>query len=289
MNLGNDLKSIRKNKTYSQVEVASNIISQSTYSKFEAGIRDVDASIYLQLLHRLNISAEEFDYIRNDYNYGRKQKLIHTLFSLDYNHIASLHKLKQQTVNFLQEQRDEDIEEIHLICEAFIQLHDTKSIDVARNIVKPIWKKMSKYEQWYLNDIRIINTILFLFPADIAIEFTQTVLTRLNMYKDFQDAERLKIAFKINLSLILIKNKDYAKALAIIEESLRTDKKNMNYTILSLHYSREAVCRVKLQEKAGANPLEKAHQLLMLYDDQYYWELIQQEFNHYTLSRSNAD
>ncbi|MCM3722990.1 helix-turn-helix domain-containing protein [Solibacillus isronensis] len=289
MNLGNDLKSIRKNKTYSQVEVASNIISQSTYSKFEAGIRDVDASIYLQLLHRLNISAEEFDYIRNDYNYGRKQKLIHTLFSLDYNHIASLHKLKQQTVNFLQEQRDEDIEEIYLICEAFIQLHDTKSIDVARNIVEPIWKEMSKYEQWYLNDIRIINTILFLFPADIAIEFTQTVLTRLNMYKDFQDAERLKIAFKINLSLILIKNKDYAKALAIIEESLRTDKKNMSYTILSLHYSREAICRANLQEKAGANPLEKAHQLLMLYDDQYYWELIQQEFNHYTLSRSNAD
>ncbi|WP_339214014.1 helix-turn-helix transcriptional regulator [Solibacillus sp. FSL W8-0372] len=289
MNLGKDLKSIRKNKTYSQAEVASNIISQSTYSKFEAGIRDVDASIYLQLLQRLNISAEEFDYIRNDYNYGRKQKLIHSLFSLDYNHIASLHKLKQQTVLFLQEHRDEDIEEIYLICEAFIQLHDTKNIDIARNIVEPIWKEMSKYEQWYLNDIRIINTILFLFPADIAIEFTQTVLTRLDMYKDFHDAERLKIAFKINLSLILIKNKDYAKALTIIEDSLQSDKKKMSYTILSLHYSREAICRVNLQEKKPEHPLKKAQQLLMLYDDQYYWELIQQEFKQYTLSRSNVD
>ena len=69
-------------------------ISQSAYSKFETGIRDVDASVYLQLLQRLNIPAEEFEYVRNDYDYGRKQNLIHELFSIDYNHMENLHTLK---------------------------------------------------------------------------------------------------------------------------------------------------------------------------------------------------
>lgn len=282
MNLGDYFKRIRQNRTYSQVEVTRNIISQSAYSKFETGTRDIDASIYIQLLYRLNISAEEFDYIRNDYNYGQKQKLIHTLFSLDYNHMENLHELKHQTVDFLDKQHDEEINNIYLICEAFIKLYDTKNIKIAQNIVEPIWIRMSKYEQWYLNDIRLINTILFLFPVDIAIEFTKTILVRLDMYKDFLDAERLKITFKINLSLILIKNKDYEQALTIIVDSLRSDKEKMSYTILALHFSRKAICKANIQEKESMEALEKARQLLILYDDQYYWERIQKEFNYYT-------
>ena len=281
MYLGKDFKKIRKNRTYRQMDVSTNIISQSAYSKFEAGIRDVDASIYLQLLHRLNISSEEFDYVRNDYNYGRKQNLIHSLFSLDYNHMDSLQKLKNQVSDFLEEQYDEDIKNIYLICEAFIQLHDTKNIEVAQNIVEPIWINMSKYEQWYLNDIRIINTILFLFPVDIAVEFTQTVLVRLDKYKDFRDVAKLKIAFKINLSLLLIKNKDYAQALTIIEDSLQR-KKKMNYIILTLHFSREAICRANMRREGSAELLNKARQLLLLYDDYDYLERIQQEFDYYT-------
>ena len=264
------------------MEVTKDVISQSTYSKFEAGIREIDASIYIQLLHRLNISAEEFDYVRNSYSYGRKQDIIHQLFSISYNNIEKLHILKEQVIDFLEEQHDEDIKQIYLICEAFIQFHDTKNMEVAKNIVKPIWENISRYEQWYLNDIRVINTILFLFPVDIAIEFTQTVLERLDTYKDFRDAERLKMAFKINLSLLLIKNNNYVKALTIIVDSLQGDKKKMNYSILALHFSREAICRANIEGEGSAELLEKARQLLLLYDDQDYWVRIQQEFNHYT-------
>ena len=94
MYFGKDLKSIRKNRTYSQMEVTNDIISQSTYSKFETGIRDIDARIYIQLLQRLNISAEEFDYVRNSYSYGRKQDIIHRLFSIDYNTYAEFTHIK---------------------------------------------------------------------------------------------------------------------------------------------------------------------------------------------------
>ncbi|WP_186673885.1 helix-turn-helix domain-containing protein [Sporosarcina sp. BP05] len=282
MSFGKDFKEIRKNRSYSQAEVASSITSQSTYSKFEAGIRDVDASIYLQLLHRLNISADEIDYIQNGYSYGQKQNLIHKLFSINYNHTEHLRSLKRQAVDFLEEQYDQDIKNVYLICEAFIQLYDTKDIEVAKNIVGPIWESVSKYGQWYLNDIRIINTILFLFPVDIAIKFTETVLVRLDTYKDFRDVARLKIAFKINLSLLLIKDKDYVRALTIIVDSLQCDKRKMDYSILALHFSREAICRANIQGDGSAESLEKARQLLIFYDDYDYWERIHQEFNNYT-------
>lgn len=288
MFFGKDFKSIRKNRTYSQMKVTNDIISQSTYSKFEAGIRDIDASIYIQLLYRLNIDVDEFDYVRNGYSYGRKQDIIHKLFSMDYNHMGNLNILKEQVVDFLEEQYDEDIKQIYLICEAFIQLYDTKNMEVAKNIVRPIWENISKYEQWYLNDIRVINAILFLFPVDIAIEFTKTVLVRLDAYNDFRDAERLKIAFNINMSLLLIKNKDYANALTIIVDSLQYNKKKMNYSVLALHFSREAICRANIQREGSAELLEKARQLLQLYDEHDYWERIQQEFNYYTSAKFNT-
>lgn len=273
------------NRSYSQTEVSKGITSQSTYSKFEAETRDVNAMVYIQLLQRLNISSEEFDFISNNYSYNKKQDIIDELFSLKYNHVDYLKHLKGQALAFLDEEYDKEIEQVYLICEAFIQLHNTKNIEVAQNIVKPIWEEMSKFEQWYLNDIKIINTILFLFPADIAIDFTQNVLTRLDTYKDFQDAEKLKIAFKINLSLLLIKNKDYMSAHKIIVESLKSDRPKMSYAILALHFSRKAICKVHLKEEGSEVCLDKAKKLLKLYSDEEYWERIQREFNHYTSSR----
>ncbi|TQR19708.1 hypothetical protein [Psychrobacillus vulpis] len=182
---------------------------------------------------------------------------------------------------YLEVQEDIELKEIHLICDAFIQLHQTMDINIAKNIIMPIWQRISKYDQWYLNDIRLINTILFLFPVNTAIEFTRNVLDRLSKYTDFRDANILKFALLINLSLLLIKNKDYSKSLSIIEESLQHQRK-MNYPILALHFSRIAICHFHLGNKDPAVFLEKAKQLLFLYNDVEYWERIQTEFIHYT-------
>lgn len=100
MHLGKYFKIIRKNRTYSQAALTNRIMSQSAYSKFEAGTRDVDATIYLELLHRLNISSEEFNYVRNDYKYEGKNELIYILFSLDYNKMDSLQRLSNKRSTF---------------------------------------------------------------------------------------------------------------------------------------------------------------------------------------------
>lgn len=48
--------------------------------------------------------------------------------------MENLRSLKHQVVDFLEEQYDQDIKKVYLICEAFIQLHDTKDIEVAQNM-----------------------------------------------------------------------------------------------------------------------------------------------------------
>lgn len=281
MSLGKHFKNIRKNRGFSQMVVSKEIISQGTYSKFEAEIRDIDASVFFHLLNRMNISLEEFEYIRNDYSYGEKQEIIHQFFKLNYNNIKEINVIKRRIGEYLDVQEDLELKEIHLICDAFIQLDQTKDINLVKNIIMPVWQRISNYDQWYFNDIRLINTILFLFPISTAIEFTRHLLDRISKYTDFRNADILKQALLINLSLLLIKNKDYSKSLSIIEESLQQQKK-MTYPILALHFSRKAICHYHLANTDPAVFLEKAKQLLFLYSDEEYWERIQTEFIYYT-------
>lgn len=282
MNVGSTLKQIRKNKGISQIKISKNIISQAAYSKFEAGLRDIDTQLYIKLVDRLNISLEEFEYIRNDFCYSEKKKIIKKFFSVNYNNIESLKSLKKEIEIFLDENFDPDIMEYKLMCDAFLELHQSKDITSLKVIVLPIWDRISKYDQWYLNDIRLINTILFIFPIDTALDFTNTVLKRLDKYKEFNDAEILKYAFTINLSLLLIKNREYDKALKIIDDSLSRSTQKMNYHILALHYSRKAICYYNLKYSGSEKLLKKSEQLTALYNDPNYWEVIQSEFCFYT-------
>lgn len=234
MYLGEVLKRIRRNRGFTQISVSKNIISQGSYSKFEAGLNNLETDVYIKILNNLNIDFEEVIFIRNSYNYEAKQLIIKQFFTLNYNNIEKLEEMSIAIAKFLKKKQDLDIEEIQIVCNAFLQLHLTRDIELTKRIIQPIWNRISKYEQWYLNDIRMINTILFLFPVNVATEFTQSVLTRLNKYKDFREAELLKTSFAINLSLLLIKEGNYVKALEIIEGSLEKYKKKNELHYISL-------------------------------------------------------
>lgn len=50
------MKRIRKNKGYTQADVAQGILSQSAYSKFEAGLSDISVTSYIHLLENLDLT-----------------------------------------------------------------------------------------------------------------------------------------------------------------------------------------------------------------------------------------
>ncbi|MEK5186233.1 helix-turn-helix domain-containing protein [Solibacillus sp. FSL W7-1324] len=58
-NYGITIKSIRKNKGYTQKEVAANLFTQATYSNFEAAKTDILSFSFMHLLSQLQISSEE--------------------------------------------------------------------------------------------------------------------------------------------------------------------------------------------------------------------------------------
>lgn len=77
-NYGKTLKKIRESLSITQVDISSEIMSQSNYSKVEKGEIDISFSKMIDLLNRIGMSIDEFLYVHRDYtkNPGNQLKYL---------------------------------------------------------------------------------------------------------------------------------------------------------------------------------------------------------------------
>jgi len=278
---GSTIKKIRKNKGYTQKYVAKDILSQSSYSKFEAELSDVHSSAYINLLDKLNMTLEEVSFIDNDFKHGPVQQIINNFFSLPYNDVTALEKIKIEINNALKKHENTILLDIKLICEALISLYIEKDIDIVRKIVEPVWNRLSKLNKWYLSDILLINTILYFFSNDTALAISSRIIRRLELYEGFQNSKKVIISFKINLSLLLIKEEEFLKALEISTIILQEHKKSMSYQSLALCFVRISICNNKLGRPNATSCIHQARLLLQFYDDLDFLGNIEKEYAYY--------
>lgn len=282
MELGQVLKEIRLNRGHSQLNVAHKIISQGVYSKVEAGTRELDAVGFLKIANRLNVTPDEIEFISNGYNYNEKQQILNEFFQLNYNDPERLKKIKAKAMDYLKHGDDLELREIHLLCDALLVVSDSEDFDRARELIEPIWRRLKKYDQWYLYDIRLINTILFMYPLDTTIAFSQRVLERLKDYEKHEKVDQLKDIYNINLSLLLIKAERYEEALEVVEERLE-NRKRMNYTMLALHLGRRALCKKLLHIPGHEEDQVLMRYVLEAYEAHDLLKRLEEEFEQYTI------
>lgn len=278
MEMGSNFKRIRENKGYTQDYVSKGIITQGAYSKFEDNQSGINANAYIHFLNKLHLSADEFFFVGNSYQYTLHQKLVHKFFNLPYNDLNQLLKIQEELRGYLNSDEDVLLQDILIICEALISLVQTNDIVEAQKIVTPVWDRLSKHHQWYLSDFRIINVLLYLFPVDTAIEVTRSMLNRLRKYNGFRDTKQLKFTYRINLSLLLIKSQDYQSALNVIQGTIAQFGQYMPHQSLALSFSRKAICLHNLGFEDSDVFLHKSQQLLDIYQNNDLWKSIINEY-----------
>ncbi|MFC3210666.1 helix-turn-helix domain-containing protein [Planomicrobium okeanokoites] len=279
---GEAIRGIRKSRGMTQKYIGKGILSQAAFSKYERGLTDIHSSAFIQILERLGMSLEEFEYVYYGYSYPTTKKIFYKFFNFPYSRVEDLNELIIEIDACLLEQPIEDLVNIKRICNALICLNQEKDIQKARDYVEPIWIKLSKLDQWFYTDILFINAILYFFPNDVATEMAKNVLSKIENYKDFQDSNQLKITLKINLSLLLIKERDYHTTLNLLEDTLKMHKQSMSYQSLALIFNRIAICRKMLNIEKEVYYLDQATLLLKIYDQQVLLQQLIQEYEHYT-------
>ncbi|BAK14702.1 predicted transcriptional regulator [Solibacillus silvestris StLB046] len=281
-NYGITIKSIRKNKGYTQKEVAANLFTQATYSNFEAAKTDILSFSFMHLLSQLQISSEELRFIHNGYQYDDEIEIAERFFNLPYNDregILGILKLIEDY--YLKGNSNIILNELKIICEALLIVESSGDLLVAREKVNKVWERISRFDQWYLVDIRIMNVVLYFFDCDVVIYITDKLVERLKVYQGFEDAKRLKKTLTINLSLILIKNGLITEALNRLEDFLRTHLSDLSYKALAVCFNRIAICYSHISKEKEKEYIKKIHSLLEIYEDESFKEILLLEYNKY--------
>jgi transcriptional regulator with XRE-family HTH domain len=282
-NYGGTIKKIRKNKGYTQKEVAGKLFTQSTYSNFESDKSDILSTSFMHLMLQLQLTYDELSYIHNGYEFDRFTEIVKGFFRLPYNNKNEISKVITSIDEYhINENRNIVLEELRSICEALLIVETSGDLIMAREKVNNVWERISRYDQWYLIDIKMMNVILYFFDDDVVTYITDKLLERLKVYKNFDEAIRLTSTLSLNLSLILIKNGMYSKALDRLNKFIETSLQEIPYKPLAVCFKRMAICYSYLSKEKEIVFIKKKEILLELYEDEVFSKMIQLEYKKYS-------
>lgn len=268
MDFGDTLQKIRKNRQMTQKELAYDIAQQGTYSRIEQSKLALSAQLLVQLTTKLNMTVNEFLYVHTNYTINAREKLIRDFAQMDLTTSAEIKKNLIPVQQYLRQHHDEAIQHIDLAYQALLILVEQDDLLQARLLAEQIWTKMQKLDHWYLNDLVLLNAILFLFPLDSAIEIVSIATKRLDLYKDYEkDMTYLSIYFHLDLCILYVENKKYATCLTLLARVFTQFKQKLSYQMLSYIYTYKAICLFHLGQP-NEEVIQQLTTLLTLYEDE---------------------
>ena len=262
---GKVYKDIRESKGLTQEEVCGNVLSRTSLSKFESGKATPKYENMEFLLHQVNMSFEEFEYICHLYQPSQRTEIMQTyLNTSSIFDTSSLVNLFETCQDYLKIYHDLPIKEIRDMLEVviYIRQHGTGQLSIqVEQTVKKLWEKIEKQDTWYESDLKILNTILFSFPIEHLHLITEQILQRLEEYKNYRHLYELRMAILLNLSTIYLYNQDKNTCQQICYTLLEDAKKKKRYDILAITYVRIGICT------SNEHLIQKGFSLLELTDE----------------------
>ncbi|SLM86976.1 Rgg/GadR/MutR family transcriptional regulator [Vagococcus fluvialis] len=260
-NEGYTFKEIRKSRGLTQDDIVKNHISRVTLSKFENGKMVLSMSNFKYILNAVDLTLEEFDFIKNGYSYDKKQDII-----------TSFNNLFSNTNN---EINDEIIKK----CEVYLSENCSVSIKCIKNVMymlnflnnssnekvtcytkiyaADIWNELSVIDNWTLLDIKIINCCLHFFDKKSYLTISDMLIKNLNKYKNFSNIILLETSVYLNLTILFLMNNELkqAKKFSSLSLSKSLESKRIDYISLSM-IRNGIICDKNSQIEKGLSLIE---------------------------------
>lgn len=198
--LGPIISKIRKNKNIPVQHLIRNKMSRSTYTRFTEGNIDVSANKFIILVHRLNLSLGEFEYIANNYHspsvkYRRELQAAITSFSSS----KSLTKLI-----FLKNNLPKRSHYYYLSCLFIERLSHHHLNQKYFNLIKHYLLSRSS---WTFYELNLFDDISPFLNLKLIINiFLKRILKDLNKYNNYTTNENTCIRLIVNISSICLYN-----------------------------------------------------------------------------------
>ncbi|MBC2008857.1 helix-turn-helix domain-containing protein [Listeria welshimeri] len=203
---GSVIKLLRKNKSLSQQDISTDILSRTTISKIENNSIIPTITTLEAISIKLDVTLDEITFIRNNFQLDKRNEIISDFLKLVSNTQTELVTNIISRINHYLKQYPDDslLTDIKYILLATLHLINDE-IDKALKLVKPIWERLERIDQFSLIEIRLVSNILFFFPTDIIKKFIPRLLVMIDKYIAFDKTlAPLKVALLINTASIFM-------------------------------------------------------------------------------------
>ncbi|MCO6533946.1 helix-turn-helix transcriptional regulator [Lactobacillus sp.] len=255
---GETIQKIRKSRGITQAELSNNLLNRTTLSKIENSLEEPSYQNASRLIKRLGITQVEFDYIRNDYNFSPKEKIIFDFFNIAYNtESTKIDTLLKRCSEFPD---DNEIKKISLILKAF----NSENLNSARKIILPFWQSQgSKVDNWNILDLYLLNMIFFVFDEESMIGISNRAIETIENKYPF--LESLEENFALNKAVILMNMNKFDSAARILLKAISLAKSTFRYDKLFMAKGRLAICQKNKEEAVKCLNTLKAMEALDVY------------------------
>ncbi len=273
--IGSTLKKIRENKAYTQKEISDHKMARSTYTKFENDAITPTLSKYLAILDHIDMSHEEFIFILNDHKLGQKEAILYLFKQLEKNPTRELIKeIIEKGEKLVQERYDQLTLDILNACRGYVVLLDEQDLTKAKDYAQNVWNRMENLDSWYLAELHIINSILYLFDSDTAALFTDRALETLAQYPHLEEATTLKISFLLHVTNLLLLDKKYEQALGYIKQMEEESARTESHIMWAVALVRKEVCMTEIGDISEPGLIDRAIQIFDSLNKQNLKELV---------------
>jgi Rgg/GadR/MutR family transcriptional activator len=285
--MGEVFKQIRQAKKYTQNYVSDKEMSRSTYAKIESCDMQPTVGKFMHILEKLDISYSEFKYIQNGYRLNDKDKIIHDFFQISTNvESYNFSSLKNKCEQFLKNESDNIVQDILSVTRALIYIESENDYQKAYPFAKKVWDRLSKLDNWYTIELKLINNIFFFFPIDTGLSIVQRALKEIDKFSYISGNNGLKPAYLLNITLLLINNKHFNEALNYSEKSLQVCNAEKRYDLIAVAHARKGISLINMgRAEPGMESINRALQVCRILDQVQMEHAIRQEVNFKTDNR----
>ncbi|WP_099222468.1 helix-turn-helix domain-containing protein [Listeria costaricensis] len=221
LTIGQTLKSIRENSHLTQKELYDGIMSVAHRHRIEVDEQTPSFEKLSNILSRVSISFDEFEYIKNGYQLKTANLFFSKFLTLrTTNYPEKMKLLKEEMEQYLQAEKNQFVQHLLWILEAFIYKQETKDLEGTRKLGLRVWESLEKKDAWYFLDIFLISQIVYIFDYQTIEHIMNRLFTYLDLYHDFQNTKQIAKYVYYNYATLLKEHGEITKMIAPLKKSL---------------------------------------------------------------------
>jgi len=245
-NFGEIFQKIRKEKGLSQTKICGDLVSRTTLSKIENCHSVPSYETFAYLLKQVNMSFDEFEFVCNDFKLdGRTEIFSKFDAAISNENVSLLADLREDCVKFLEQNHDLGIENLLIAIDYLILINKNVGIEnvEANKLITLLWNRLEAVDTWYYNEMKMINCILFYFPAETVLNFSVKLIDSIERYRGFsKEVDSFCCTVYTNLSTFYLYKNFYSECLDISKLVVDLAKNIKRYDVYCLSNARVGLC-----------------------------------------------